>query len=66
MRIAISGAGVAGAALACWLHRIGHEPTLIKQAPSFRIGGYMIDFCGGVGFDIDKRMGIEQSIRDAS
>ena len=47
MRIAISGAGVAGAALAYWLHGIGHEPTLIKQAPSFRIGGYMIDFCGG-------------------
>ena len=48
-----------------WLHGIGHEPTLIKQAPSFRIGGYMIDFWG-VGDDIDKRMGIEQSIRDAS
>jgi 2-polyprenyl-6-methoxyphenol hydroxylase-like FAD-dependent oxidoreductase len=27
MNIAINGAGVAGPALAHWLHRIGHEPT---------------------------------------
>lgn len=44
MKIAISGAGVAGAALAHWLHRTGHTPTLIEQAPQFRTGGYMIDF----------------------
>ena len=46
MRIAISGAGVAGAALAHWLQRTGHTPTLIDQAPQFRTGGYMIDFWG--------------------
>jgi len=40
VEIAISGAGVAGAALAHWLHRTGHTPTLIEQAPSFRTGGY--------------------------
>jgi 2-polyprenyl-6-methoxyphenol hydroxylase-like FAD-dependent oxidoreductase len=64
MRIAISGAGVAGAALAHWLHRTGHTPTLIEQAPRFRTGGYMIDFWG-VGYRVAKRMGIEDSIRGA-
>ncbi len=64
MRIAISGAGVAGAALAHWLQRTGHTPTLIEQAPHFRAGGYMIDFWG-VGYQVAKRMGIEGPIRAA-
>ena len=64
MRIAISGAGVAGAALAYWLHRTGHTPTLIEKAPEFRTGGYMIDFWG-VGYQVAKRMGIEDAIRAA-
>jgi 2-polyprenyl-6-methoxyphenol hydroxylase-like FAD-dependent oxidoreductase len=64
MRIAISGAGVAGAALAHWLQRTGHTPTLIEQAPEFRTGGYMIDFWG-VGYQVAKRMGIEDAIRAA-
>ena len=64
MRIAISGAGVAGVALAHWLHRTGHTPTLIEQAPHFRAGGYMIDFWG-VGYQVAKRMGIEGQIRAA-
>ena len=64
MQVAISGAGVAGAALAHWLHRTGHTPTLIEQAPEFRTGGYMIDFWG-VGYQVAKRMGIEDPIRKA-
>lgn len=64
MRVAISGAGVAGAALAHWLHHTGHTPTLIEQAPQFRTGGYMIDFWG-VGYQVAKRMGIEGPIRSA-
>jgi 2-polyprenyl-6-methoxyphenol hydroxylase-like FAD-dependent oxidoreductase len=64
VRIAISGAGVAGAALAHWLHRTGHTPTMIEQAPDFRTGGYMIDFWG-VGYQVAKRMGIEDRIRVA-
>ncbi|CAA0111122.1 putative protein [Mycolicibacterium vanbaalenii] len=61
MRVAISGAGVAGAALAHWLRRTGHTPTLIEQAPQFRTGGYMIDFWG-VGYRIAQRMGLEDAI----
>jgi 2-polyprenyl-6-methoxyphenol hydroxylase-like FAD-dependent oxidoreductase len=64
MRVAISGAGVAGAALAHWLHRTGHTPTLIEKAPRFRTGGYMIDFWG-VGYQVAKRMGIEDAVRAA-
>jgi len=63
MRIAISGAGVAGTALAHWLHRTGHTPTVIEQAPAFRSGGYMIDFWG-VGYTVAQRMGIEAQILD--
>lgn len=64
MRVAISGAGVAGTALAYWLHRSGHTPTLIERAPQFRTGGYMIDFWG-VGYQVAKRMGLEEAIREA-
>jgi 2-polyprenyl-6-methoxyphenol hydroxylase-like FAD-dependent oxidoreductase len=64
VQVAISGAGVAGAALAHWLHRTGHTPTVIEQAPEFRTGGYMIDLWG-VGYQVAKRMGIEDPIRAA-
>jgi 2-polyprenyl-6-methoxyphenol hydroxylase-like FAD-dependent oxidoreductase len=64
MQVAISGAGVAGAALAHWLYRTGHLPTLIEKAPKFRTGGYMIDFWG-VGYRVAKRMGIEDPINAA-
>ncbi|MBU9766606.1 FAD-binding domain [Mycobacterium sp. TNTM28] len=64
MRIAISGAGVAGAALAHWLHRTGHTPILIERAPAFRTGGYMIDFWG-IGYRVARKMGIEPELRAA-
>ncbi|BBX08221.1 FAD-binding domain [Mycolicibacterium aichiense] len=64
MKIAISGAGVAGPTLAYWLHRCGHEPTLIERAPHFRAGGYLIDFWG-VGYRVAQRMGVEPAIREA-
>ncbi|TGD86165.1 FAD-binding domain [Mycolicibacterium sp. CH28] len=64
MKIAISGAGVAGPALAYWLHRTGHTPTLIERASQFRTGGYVIDFWG-LGYRVAQRMGIESAVRDA-
>ncbi|WP_396928597.1 FAD-binding domain [Mycolicibacterium sp.] len=64
MKIAISGAGVAGPTLAYWLCRGGHEPTLIERAPRFRTGGYLIDFWG-VGYRVAQRMGLEPAIRAA-
>ncbi len=57
MRVAISGAGIAGPCLAYWLKRGGHEPTLVEQAPRLRTGGYVIDFWG-LGYTVAERMGI--------
>ena len=64
MKIAISGAGVAGPTLAYWLHRCGHEPTLIEKAPHLRTGGYVIDFWG-VGYTMAERMGILPEVLEA-
>jgi 2-polyprenyl-6-methoxyphenol hydroxylase-like FAD-dependent oxidoreductase len=57
MKILVSGVGIAGPALAYWLRRFGHEPTLLERAPEFRDGGYVIDFWG-TGYDVAERMGI--------
>jgi 2-polyprenyl-6-methoxyphenol hydroxylase-like FAD-dependent oxidoreductase len=64
LRIAISGAGIAGPTLAHWLLRCGHVPTLIECAPAFRTGGYVIDFWG-VGYEVARRMGLEPAVRNA-
>ncbi|MGZ6242745.1 MAG: FAD-binding domain, partial [Candidatus Binataceae bacterium] len=64
MRIAISGAGIAGPSLAHWLHQSGHEPTLIVKAPRLRTGGYVIDFWG-VGYTIAERMGVLLEVLEA-
>jgi 2-polyprenyl-6-methoxyphenol hydroxylase-like FAD-dependent oxidoreductase len=61
MRIAVSGAGIAGPTVAYWLRRAGHVPTLIESAPQPRTGGYVIDFWG-VGYQIAQRMGIEDEV----
>jgi 2-polyprenyl-6-methoxyphenol hydroxylase-like FAD-dependent oxidoreductase len=57
MRILISGAGIAGSALAYWLARHGIEPTLVEKSPRLRTGRYVIDFWGA-GFEIADRMGL--------
>ncbi|AGK56940.1 hypothetical protein HYPDE_26288 [Hyphomicrobium denitrificans 1NES1] len=59
--VLISGAGIAGPTLAYWLHKSGFEPTVIEHAPSFRTGGYVIDFWG-LGYDIAERMGVSDDI----
>lgn len=64
MKIAINGAGVAGPTLAYWLHRCGHEPTLIEIAPHLRTGGYVIDFWG-LGYMIAERMELLQEVLEA-
>ena len=57
MRILIAGAGIAGPALAWWLHRYGFQPTIVEKSPVLRTGGYIIDFWGA-GYDIAARMGL--------
>lgn len=58
-RILISGASIAGNAVAWWLGRYGHDVTVIERAPEFRDGGQNIDV-RGVGRDVLKRMGLDQ------
>ena len=62
MKVLIVGAGIAGPTLAFWLHKAGHEVTLIEHAPELRSGGYLIDFWGA-GFDVAERMGIVPELR---
>lgn len=57
----ISGAGIAGPALAFWLKAAGFQPTLMERAPRLRGGGYVVDFWG-LGYDIAERMGLAAKI----
>ncbi|MBS0385654.1 MAG: FAD-binding domain [Proteobacteria bacterium] len=63
MRTLISGLGVAGPALAYWLHRAGAEVTIVERAPQLRRGGYVIDFWG-TGYTIAERMGLLPRINE--
>ena len=60
--ILISGAGVAGTALAYWLRRHGHTPTVVERAESSREGGYKIDI-RGAALSVVERMGLLDEIR---
>jgi 2-polyprenyl-6-methoxyphenol hydroxylase-like FAD-dependent oxidoreductase len=55
--VLISGAGIAGPALAFWLKAAGYEPTIVERASALRSGGYVIDFWG-LGYDLAERMGL--------
>jgi len=63
--ILISGAGIAGPALAYWLHRYGFTPTVVERAATLRDGGYAVDFRGPVHLDILARMGIRDEVERA-
>ncbi|MGW1495404.1 FAD-dependent monooxygenase [Streptomyces sp. NPDC002402] len=63
--VLISGASIAGPALAYWLHRYGFTPTVVERAPQLRPGGYKVDL-RGVSIDVCERMGILDDVRRAS
>lgn len=60
--VLISGAGIAGSALAYWLKRYGFTPTVVEQAPKPRTGGYLVDF-RGTGIEVAERMGVMPQVR---
>jgi 2-polyprenyl-6-methoxyphenol hydroxylase-like FAD-dependent oxidoreductase len=62
LKVLISGAGIAGPALAWWLSHYGDDVTIVERAPRFRTGGYVVDFWGA-GFDIAERMELVPAIR---
>ncbi|NTE89464.1 FAD-dependent monooxygenase [Agrobacterium rubi] len=59
-RILITGASIAGTTAAWWLSRYGFDVTVVERTPEFRDGGQNIDV-RGVGRDVLRRMGLEQS-----
>ncbi|MEV0254094.1 FAD-dependent monooxygenase [Streptomyces sp. NPDC050732] len=60
----ISGASVAGPALAFWLNRYGFAVTVVEKAGSTRRGGYPVDV-RGTALEVVRRMGILPRLRDA-
>jgi len=60
--VLISGASVAGPALAFWLSRFGYDVTIVEKAPSLREGGYAVDF-RGTAMEVLRRMGLLEAIR---
>ncbi|BDH09419.1 FAD-dependent monooxygenase [Streptomyces hygroscopicus] len=63
--VLISGASIAGPALAYWLHRYGFAVTVVERAPVLRTGGYKVDI-RGAAIEVAERMGILEDIQRAS
>ncbi|WP_327093640.1 FAD-dependent monooxygenase [Nocardia vinacea] len=62
--VLISGASIAGPALAYWLHRYGFDVTVVERAPALRPGGQAIDFKGKTHFTVLERMGILEEVQE--
>jgi 2-polyprenyl-6-methoxyphenol hydroxylase-like FAD-dependent oxidoreductase len=60
--VLISGAGIAGPALAHWLVRYGYRPTVVERAPAPRPGGQTVDL-RGAGRTVVERMGLLPAVR---
>jgi 2-polyprenyl-6-methoxyphenol hydroxylase-like FAD-dependent oxidoreductase len=63
--VLISGASIAGPALALWLVRYGFSVTLVEKAPEVRPGGQAVDFKGVTHRTVLERMGILEEVRQA-
>lgn len=63
--VLISGASIAGPALAHWLGRHGFRPTVVELAPALRPGGRAVDFRGETHLTVLERMGILDELRRA-
>jgi len=63
--VLISGAGIAGPALAFWLSKAGHRVTIVELADGIRPGGQTVDL-RGAGGDVVERMGLIDQMRQRS
>lgn len=61
--VLISGASVAGPALAWWLARRGFRPVVIERTGRLRGGGYAVDFRGRIHLSVLERMGLLEQVR---
>ncbi|MFF2545469.1 FAD-dependent monooxygenase [Kitasatospora sp. NPDC058063] len=62
-KVLISGASIAGPALAHWLGRYGFEVTVVELAPALRDGGQDVDFRGRTHLTVLERMGVLEELR---
>ncbi|MFE7813020.1 FAD-dependent monooxygenase [Streptomyces sp. NPDC057433] len=62
--VLISGASIAGPALAFWLNRYGCAVTVVEKADAPRRGGYPIDV-RGTALEVVRRMGVLPQLQDA-
>ncbi|TQM30657.1 FAD-dependent monooxygenase [Nocardia bhagyanarayanae] len=60
--VLVSGAGIAGPALAYWLHRYGFDVTVVERAAAPRPGGQAVDFKGRTHRTVLERMGVWEEI----
>jgi len=61
-KVLVSGAGVAGTALAWWLARHGARVTVVERADAPRDGGYKVDI-RGAALTVVERMGLLDVVR---
>ncbi|MFF2556025.1 FAD-dependent monooxygenase [Nocardia sp. NPDC058058] len=61
--VLISGASIAGPALAYWLDRYGFAVTVVEKAPALRQGGQAVDFTGRTHMTVLERMGILDDVK---
>ncbi|WP_037853802.1 FAD-dependent monooxygenase [Streptomyces sp. NRRL S-340] len=62
--VLVSGASIAGPAIAYWLHRHGFDVTVVEKAGSVRGGGYPIDI-RGTALEVVRRMNILPRLQKA-
>lgn len=62
--VLISGASIAGPALAFWLNRYGFRTTIVERSPELRLGGQNVDI-QGAGREVIRRMGLEDEVSAA-
>ena len=66
MDVLISGASIAGPALAYWLGRFGFRPTIVEIAPALRTGGNAVDFRGPLHLGLLRRMGVLEDLGEGA
>ncbi|PWU48301.1 FAD-dependent oxidoreductase [Micromonospora globispora] len=62
-RVLVSGAGVAGPAVAWWLARHGAEVIVVEAAPALRTSGFAVDFRGPTHLGVLAAMGVLDELR---
>src|SRR3954447_20166863 len=62
IRVLVTGASIAGPALAHWLHRRGAEVTVVEETAGLRPGGQAVD-ARGVAKEVIRRMGLAEAVR---